>query len=93
MHNYLLTAAGVEDHAAKLNPELLKRWQTALAQAKKNEASPLYPFAQVVAEPKRPPGEVLAPFLDAGSSPRTRMRAREVIVSYENPLRKCRPAR
>ena len=63
MHEYLLTAAGIEDHAAKLNPELLKRWKSALAVAAKDETSPLYAFAQVAANRNRPADEVLAPIL------------------------------
>ena len=82
MHHYMLTAAGIEDHAAKLNPAFLKRWQAALAVARKDEASPLFAFAQVVAERNRPANEVLAPILERWrSAPGADA---EVIVSYEN---------
>lgn len=84
MHTYLLTAAGIEDHSAKLHPELLKRWKVALAKAEKEETSPLYAFARVAAERKRPANEVLAPILERWKREAAPMpKDAEVIVDYE----------
>ena len=63
LDDYFLTAANIEDHSAKLNPELVKRWRNALAQAAKNEASPLHALAKVAAEKQRPVQDVLQPIL------------------------------
>ncbi len=61
--DYLLTAAGVEDRSKGLHPELLKRWKLTLAQAEKNDASPLHAFARAAADKTRPAHETFEPIL------------------------------
>ena len=89
MHLYLLTAAGIENHADQLNGELLARWKAALKQAEKDESSPLHAFARVAAEPKRPVQEVLAPILQRWQAdPAPAPKDLEIIVSHEEPSTK-----
>ncbi len=83
---YLLTAAGIEDRSKDLNPDLLKRWQAALAVALKNEMSPLHPFALAAAQKDKALPELLAnlakrwPIAKAvGYDPKN------VVVDYSSP--------
>jgi cytochrome c553 len=58
---YMLTAAGIEGHANGLNPALVERWKKALVLARKDDSSPLHPFALATGDPKRPIKDVLQP--------------------------------
>ncbi len=55
----MLTAGGIADRSKEFNPALLKRWRQALAQAVKDESSPLHPFARACAEKNRSLPEIL----------------------------------
>ena len=80
---YLLTAAGIEDRAKDLNPELLKRWKAALAIALKNDTSPLHPFALAVSQKNKPVQEVLAPLVKRWSHLKNdALEMKNVIVDY-----------
>jgi hypothetical protein len=84
-HLYLLTAAGVEDHAKELDPVLLKRWQQALAKARKDEVSPLHAFAIAAADQKRPVTEVLQSLVKRPAPAPLDLKNAEVIVDYRKP--------
>jgi len=84
---YLLAASGVEEQVKNLNPVLLQRWKDALAQAMKNEASPLHVFAMASANRSQPISDTLAGLRKSWDKrnampPRTDMRT---IVDYSTP--------
>ncbi len=81
---YLLTAAGIEDRSKDLDAELLKRWKDALAQAAKNDLSPLHPFVKAATEKKLSVQEVLQPFRKRWPIPEFPMYA-DLIVDYGSP--------
>jgi Protein of unknown function (DUF1553)/Protein of unknown function (DUF1549)/Planctomycete cytochrome C len=83
MDAYLLAASGLEERSKGMDPELLKRWKAALAQAEKNEASPLHPFAKAAAEKKRPAQEVFGPILKRWQAHNSlNLAAMQIVVDY-----------
>ncbi|MBI1830501.1 MAG: DUF1549 domain-containing protein [Planctomycetes bacterium] len=84
-HLYLLTAAGIEDHAKALDPQLLKRWQQALAKARKDDSSLLHAFALAAADRKRPIKDVLLPLVKKQGAGTLDLKGVDVIVDYRKP--------
>ncbi|MBI3822189.1 MAG: DUF1549 domain-containing protein, partial [Planctomycetes bacterium] len=84
-HLYLLTAAGIKDLSKDLNPVLLKRWQQALAKARKDESSLLHPFALAAADQKRAIKDVLQTLVNRPAPAPLDLKDAEVVVDYRNP--------
>jgi hypothetical protein len=84
LDDYLLTGAGVEDRSKRLDPVLLKRWRHALAEASKDETSPLHAYAIAAGNPKRAVRDVLEPILKRWPADRTAddLKGMDVVVDY-----------
>ncbi|HZZ80263.1 MAG TPA: PSD1 and planctomycete cytochrome C domain-containing protein, partial [Gemmataceae bacterium] len=81
---YLYTAAGVEDRSKDLDPVLVKAWQRALAEGARDENSPLFAFAKLAADPKRPVREVLESLLKRWPATSLDLKGLDVVVDYRD---------